>query len=55
MAVGGGVDAGEPFEALGGNHGALYLLWAAELEQHHLAEDVDSVFVAVQLVILAGG
>ena len=42
-------------EALGGHHCALDLFGTAEVEQHHLAEDVDAVFVAVELVVLVGG
>ncbi len=55
VAMAGGVDAGEPLEALGGDHGALDLLGAAEVEQHGFAENVEAVFVAVQLVGLDGG
>ena len=55
VAVAGGVDAREPLQTLGRDHGALDLFGAAEVEQHRFAEDVDAVFVAVQLVGLDGG
>ncbi len=55
MTVAGCVDAGEPFETLRGDHGALDLFGAAEVEHHRFAEHVDAVFVAVQLVGLDGG
>ena len=55
LALAGGVDAGDPLEALGGDHGTLDLFGAAEVELQGLAEYVEAVLVGVEFVVLGFG
>ena len=49
----GGVDAGQPLQPAGRQHRALQVLRIAEVHQERLAENIQSILVAVQFVILS--
>ena len=54
VPVAGFVDAGDPFERGGGFHGPLDVFRIAEVQEHHLAEHLNTFFVTVQFVGLNG-
>ena len=51
----GGVDAGEPLQSAGGQHGAFEVFWITEIHQERLAENIQPILVAVQFVELTRG
>ena len=47
-------DAGQPLQPFGRQHRALDVLRIAEVHHHRLAQNIESVLVGVQFVILPG-